>query len=119
MNKTQLVDTVAERLQMSRREAHDVVEAVIAAITESVAKGERVAISGFGIFEQVFRQARIGRNPRTGETVRIGAVTLPKFRPDGLLIVHAGGDAGLFSAIIGGWAGGAMGSEPVTTVVTS
>lgn len=47
------------------------------------------------------------------------APSLPKFRPDGLLIVHAGGDAGLFSAIIGGWAGGAMGSEPVTTVVTS
>ena len=42
---------------------------------------------------------------------------LPKFRPDGLLLVHAGGGAGLFSAMIGGWANGAMGSEPVTTEV--
>ncbi len=81
MNKSQLIEQVAERLEMSRKEAADVVEAVIQAITESVAKGERVAISGFGIFEQVFRAARIGRNPRTGETVKIGAVTMPKFRP--------------------------------------
>jgi DNA-binding protein HU-beta len=81
MNKSQLIEQVAERLEMSRKEAADVVDAVISAITESVAKGEKVAISGFGIFEQVFRQARIGRNPRTGETVKIGAVTLPKFRP--------------------------------------
>lgn len=81
MNKSQLIEQVAERLEMSRKDAAEVVEAVISAITESVAKGEKVAISGFGIFEQVFRQARIGRNPRTGETVKIGAVTLPKFRP--------------------------------------
>lgn len=81
MNKAQLVDRVAQRLDISRREASAAVEAVIESITESVATGERVAISGFGIFEQAFRRARVGRNPRTGETVRIGAVTLPKFRP--------------------------------------
>ena len=45
-----------------------------------------------------------------------GAV-LPKFRPDGILVVHAGGSAGLFSAAIGGWANGAMGSQPVTVEV--
>ena len=81
MNKAQLVQEVSERLEIRRQEAADVVEAVLESITERVASGERVAISGFGIFEQVFRQARIGRNPRTGETVTIGAVTLPKFRP--------------------------------------
>lgn len=81
MNKAQLVDQVAQRLDISRREAAAAVEAVIESITESVATGERVAISGFGIFEQAFRRARVGRNPRTGETVRIGPVTLPKFRP--------------------------------------
>jgi hypothetical protein len=42
---------------------------------------------------------------------------IPKFRPDGLLVVHAGGGAGLFSAIVGGWASGALGSEPVTRPV--
>jgi hypothetical protein len=42
------------------------------------------------------------------------AGTLPKFRPDGILLVHAGGGAGLFSAMIGGWANGAVGSQPVT-----
>jgi hypothetical protein len=44
-------------------------------------------------------------------------VTLPKFRPDGILLVHAGGGAGLFSAMIGGWANGSMGSQPVTHLV--
>lgn len=81
MNKAQLVEQVAQRLDVSKREAAAAVEAVIESITESVATGERVAISGFGIFEQAFHRARVGRNPRTGETVRIGAVTLPKFRP--------------------------------------
>jgi len=45
-------------------------------------------------------------------------VTLPKFRPDGILLVHAGGGAGLFSAMIGGWANGEIGSQPVTKEVT-
>jgi hypothetical protein len=49
---------------------------------------------------------------------RFAAFTLPKFRPGGLLIVHAGGTAGLFSAVIGGWVSGAIGSEPVTKEVT-
>jgi hypothetical protein len=48
---------------------------------------------------------------------RFAGADLPKFRPGGLLIVHAGGTAGLFSAIIGGWVGGAAGSEPVTREV--
>jgi hypothetical protein len=46
-------------------------------------------------------------------------LTVPKFRPNGILIVHAGGGAGLFSEIIGGWASGAVGSEPVTQLVTN
>jgi hypothetical protein len=48
---------------------------------------------------------------------RLAGATLPKFRPGGLLIVHAGGTAGLFSAVIGGWVSGAIGSEPVTREV--
>jgi hypothetical protein len=48
----------------------------------------------------------------------LAELTLPKFRPDGILLVHAGGGAGLFSAMIGGWANGDIGSKPVTRVVT-
>ena len=48
---------------------------------------------------------------------RFAGAALPKFRPGGLLIVHAGGTAGLFSAVIGGWASGALGSEPITTEI--
>ena len=81
MNKAQLIEQVSERLETSRKEASDAVEAVFESISEAVAEGERVAISGFGIFEQAFRNARTGRNPRTGETVKIAAITLPKFRP--------------------------------------
>ena len=81
MNKAQLIEQVSERLETSRKEAADAVEAVFESISEAVAEGERVAISGFGIFEQAFRNARTGRNPRTGETVKIAAITLPKFRP--------------------------------------
>ena len=117
MNKAQLVQEVSERLEIRRQEAADVVEAVIESITERVAAGERVAISGFGIFEQVFRKDRVGRNPRTGETVRIGAVTLPKFRPgrDFRNLV-----AGVREAVGHGEAGGAddeapaAGKEPVS-----
>jgi hypothetical protein len=50
--------------------------------------------------------------------VRFADLTLPKFKPDGILLVHAGGGAGLFSAIIGGWANGSTGSTPVTREVT-
>ena len=53
-----------------------------------------------------------------GVDPRLAEMTLPKFRPDGLLLAHAGGQAGLFSALIGGWANGDMGSQPVTKEVT-
>ena len=111
MNKSQLIEQVAERLEMSRKEAAEVVEAVIQAITESVAKGERVAISGFVIFEQVFRAARTGRNPRTGETVKIGAVTIPKFRPGTDFKNIVAGARDMTQRVTGG-SGGAEAAEP-------
>ena len=54
-----------------------------------------------------------------GVPAHLKDITLPKFRPDGILLVHAGGGAGLFSAMIGGWANGEMGSQPVTHRVVS
>lgn len=80
MNKADLVDAVEAKLG-SRKAAVDAVEVIIDTIVRSVTKGERVAISGFGTFERVQRAARTGRNPRTGETVRIKKTSVPKFKP--------------------------------------
>ena len=79
MNKAQLIDTLSVRLG-SRRAANEAVDAVIDTITRAVSSGERVAITGFGVFEKVARPARVGRNPRTGESVKIKKTSVPKFK---------------------------------------
>lgn len=81
MNKADLVEAVATDIGVSRKVASEVLEAVIATISETVATGERVALSGFGVFDRAERAARVGRNPSTGETVRIAPTQVPKFRP--------------------------------------
>jgi len=81
VNKAELIDAVAARGEHSKREVTDIVDAFIEEIKKSVVRGEKVAISGFGILEAQARKARLGRNPRTGETVKIKATKLPKFRP--------------------------------------
>ena len=81
MNKAELIDAVADRLGHSKRDVTAIVDAFIDDTKRAVAKGEKVAISGFGVFEAQARKARLGRNPRTGETVKIKATKLPKFRP--------------------------------------
>ena len=80
MNKADLIDSVAERLGHSKKDVTEIVDAFIHETKKAVAKGEKVAISGFGVFEAAARKARLGRNPRTGETVKIKATKLPKFR---------------------------------------
>jgi DNA-binding protein HU-beta len=79
VNKAQLIDKLSSQLG-SKKAATDAVDAVVDTITRSVAAGERVAITGFGVFEKVARPARTGRNPRTGETVKIKKTTVPKFK---------------------------------------
>jgi len=79
VNKAQLIDTLSDRLG-SKKAANDAVEAVIDTVTRAVASGERVAITGFGVFDKVARPARTGRNPRTGAAVKIKATTVPKFK---------------------------------------
>ncbi|HEY4315527.1 MAG TPA: HU family DNA-binding protein [Actinomycetes bacterium] len=79
MNKAQLVDKLSAQLG-GKKAAGDAVDAVIDTITRAVASGERVAITGFGVFEKVARPARTGRNPRTGATVKIKKTTVPKFK---------------------------------------
>jgi DNA-binding protein HU-beta len=80
VNKAQLIDRLSTQLG-SKKAATDAVEAVIDTVTRAVASGERVAITGFGVFEKVARPARTGRNPRTGATVKIKKTSVPKFKP--------------------------------------
>lgn len=79
MNKSELLKALEAKLG-SRKAASDALEAVVDTIIREVAKGGSVGITGFGTFEKVDRAARTGRNPRTGETVRIRKTSVPKFR---------------------------------------
>ncbi|MDN5858609.1 MAG: HU family DNA-binding protein [Pseudonocardia sp.] len=80
MNKTQLVDALAERLG-DRRTAASAVDGLLETIVETVRGGDTVSITGFGVFESRARAARSARNPRTGEAVAVPAATVPAFRP--------------------------------------
>ena len=80
MNKTELIAAVAAKTGMSKKDAEKAVAATVDAITESLVKGDKVQVSGFGIFEVKTREARVGRNPRTKETIEIPATRLPGFK---------------------------------------
>jgi DNA-binding protein HU-beta len=79
MNKSQLVDTLANRIG-DRRTAATAVDAMLQTIMDTVAAGESVSLTGFGVFEGRSRAARVARNPRTGEPVDVPAATVPAFR---------------------------------------
>jgi DNA-binding protein HU-beta len=79
VNKSQLIDTLAERYEGNRKQAAHALESVIDTITREVAKGEKVAITGFGSFEKRIRDARWVRNPRTGERIKAKKTAIPKF----------------------------------------
>ena len=80
MNKTELIAAVAEKVGMTKKDAERVINATFESITASLAKGDKVAVSGFGNFEVKNREARVGRNPRTKETIQIPATRLPAFK---------------------------------------
>lgn len=81
MNKAELVDIVADKVGHTKRDVSSVVEAVIDEIKRAVAKGDKVSLAGLGVFERSERKARTGRNPRTGEEIKIAASKVPKFKP--------------------------------------
>jgi DNA-binding protein HU-beta len=81
VNRADLIDAIRDRLGADKKTAESAVDAVLDTIQRAVATGERVAITGFGVFEKVDRAARTGRNPRTGETVKVKKTSVPKFRP--------------------------------------
>ena len=80
MNKTELVAAVAAKAGLTKKDAERVVNATFETITESLVKGDKVQVSGFGIFEAKTREARVGRNPRTKEAIQIPATRLPAFK---------------------------------------
>ena len=81
MNKAELIDVVTEKLGSDRRQATAAVEHIVDTIVRAVHKGDSVTITGFGVFEQRKRAARVARNPRTGETVKVRPTSVPAFRP--------------------------------------
>jgi DNA-binding protein HU-beta len=80
MNKADLVSAVHEVLGSTKADAERAVETIIDSITATLKKGDEVSIAGLGIFATKVREARTGRNPRTGEAVEIPSVRVPKFR---------------------------------------
>ena len=81
MNKAALTAAIAEKTGLTRKQAGDALDALVATVTEEVSKGEKVTIVGFGTFEVKFREARMGRNPQTREPSLIPAAWVPAFKP--------------------------------------
>ncbi len=91
MNKAELIDQVAEAAGLTKKQAGDAVDAVIGGIKNAVAAGDKVSLTGFGIFEKSERAARTGRNPQTGAPVQIAATSVPKFRAGAEFKKHVSG----------------------------
>ena len=81
MNKSELIDHIAQQADISKAAASRALEAVIDAITDTLKNGDSVSLVGFGTFVATERAARTGRNPRTGVAIKIAEAKVPKFRP--------------------------------------
>ena len=80
MNKTELIAAVAETAEISKKDAEKALNAVVATITKELEEGGKVQLVGFGTFEVRQREARQGKNPRTGEAIEIAACKVPAFK---------------------------------------
>lgn len=80
MNKAELIDAVVDSADVSKAAAGRAVDGAIAAITNALKKGDTVTLVGFGTFSVRKRKARAGRNPRTGEEIKIKAASIPGFK---------------------------------------
>jgi DNA-binding protein HU-beta len=85
MNKVELISKVAKETKLTSRDATEAIEATIDNIIKALQSGDEVRLVGFGIFSASRRKASEGRNPRTGETIKIPASKNPKFRPGKIL----------------------------------
>ena len=80
MNKTELVAAIAAKAELSKKDSEKALAAFVETVTEELKKGEKVQLVGFGTFEVSERAARDGRNPQTGETMKINASKAPRFK---------------------------------------
>ena len=80
MNKTELIDAIAEAADLPKASAGRALDAVVDSITDALKKGDQVALVGFGTFPVTHRNARAGRNPQTGATIQIAASNVPSFK---------------------------------------
>ncbi|MBU0782770.1 MAG: HU family DNA-binding protein [Gammaproteobacteria bacterium] len=81
MNKTELIDAIATKSECTKAAAGKMLDAFIDTVSQQMADGDKVVLVGFGTFQTGTRAAREGRNPRTGETIKIAAAVVPKFTP--------------------------------------
>jgi len=81
MNKTQLIEHIAATTDLSKAAAGRALSTVLDSVTKTLKKGGTVSLTGFGSFSVAKRKARVGRNPKTGETLKIKAAKVPHFRP--------------------------------------
>ena len=83
MNRTELIDAMAKKMgdSATKKEAEAAIKAFVDVVTEELAKKEKIQLVGFGTFETSVRPEREGRNPRTGETMKIAESVVPKFKP--------------------------------------
>ena len=80
MNKTEFISAIAEKAELSKKDAEKALKAFTDVVEEELKKGEKIQLVGFGTFEVSERAAREGRNPQTGETMEIKASKTPKFK---------------------------------------
>ena len=81
MNKSELIDAIAEATELSKADSGRALDATLETISGTLAKGDQVVLVGFGTFSVKQRAARTGRNPKTGETIQIKATKVPGFKP--------------------------------------
>ena len=98
MNTTELSALVSKKMDTTKSTGRRVVRTILEAIASSVQAGNKVNLTGFGTFSRHERSARVGRNPQTGETVKIPAKKIPKFRPGKLFREATAGKAGVSKA---------------------
>jgi DNA-binding protein HU-beta len=87
MNKAQLIEAIASKTTLSKKEAASILGTITGTISDSLGKGDKVSIPGFGTFSMAARKARTGRNPRTGEMIQIKAKKVVKFKPSSKLVL--------------------------------
>ena len=80
MNKSELIAAVAEQAGLSKKDAEKAVNAVVSVVTDALVQGDKVQLVGFGTFEVRSREARTGKNPRTGDVIEIAASKVPAFK---------------------------------------